>query len=209
MLDGLLAQLLTIKWSTAARNRFRLWLLQFLFFLLLSMIAYWSRFATRAEPSPRPRPLSLTSEYQPRNSWTTDLNRLLVDKLSWNQCSEIALLCFVVYYLWVITSRIVPQFSRTSSVVRSISQAPEISLFSLTCLLILACIPLRLFDWREAEDVVASLVMFSLPLKFLFFCRASKSVGPFVVVIYKIVTNDVLCFVTLLVIFVGGFSQCK
>lgn len=182
MLDGLLAQLLTIKWSTAARKRFHLWLCQFLLFLLISLIAYWSRW------------LPTTGTRQ----------------TNWLQlASELALVCFVFYYLWVITSRIVPQFSSRSSILRTISQAPEMSLFSATCLLILICIPLRLLGWHEAEHVVASLIMFTLPLKFLFFCRASISVGPFVVVIYKIVANDVICFIILLVIFVGGFSQCK
>lgn len=49
--------------------------------------------------------------------------------------------------------------------------------------------------------------MFMLPLKLLFFCRASRSIGSFVVMIYKILVNDVLCFVVFLVIFVAGFSQ--
>ena len=49
--------------------------------------------------------------------------------------------------------------------------------------------------------------MFLLPLKLLFFCRASKSLGSFIVMIYKILVNDVLCFVVFLVIFVAGFSQ--
>lgn len=35
------------------------------------------------------------------------------------------------------------------------------------------------------------------------------SVGSFVVMIYKIVVNDVLCFVVFLIIFVAGFSQCE
>lgn len=202
MLDGLLAQLLTIKWTTAARNRFKLWLGQFCLFILLSMIAYCSRFSNRGG-----RISSATNKTD--NQSTIFAGRPRSAPINWENCSEIALIVFVIYYLWVIMSRIVPNFWSKNSIVRLMSQAPEISLFSLTCVLILLCIPLRLLGLREAEDVVASLVMFSLPLKFLFFCRTSKSVGPFVVVIYKIVANDVLCFVVLLVIFVGGFSQCK
>lgn len=205
MLDGLLAQLLTAKWTTAARDRFRLWLGQFLLFMLLAMLAYCSRFKRRrrdAEPADRRAPGS--------PHWLLHARQLATDLwLDWGQCSEIALVAFVLYYVWLITSRIVPRWRSSSSIINSISQAPEIALFSATCLLVLVCVPLRLLGLEEAEDVIASLVMFNLPLKFLFFCRASKSVGPFVVVIYKIVANDVLCFIVLLVIFVGGFSQCE
>lgn len=126
--------------------------------------------------------------------------------LTINTYSEYALVCFVIYYLWITIQRIAPNFRLLS---KSLSQAPEMSLFSLTCLLILTCIPLRILELQQYEDFLAALIMFTLPLKLLFFCRASKSVGMFVVMIYKILVNDVLCFVVFMVIFVAGFSQCK
>lgn len=91
----------------------------------------------------------------------------------------------------------------------ALAQAPEVAMFTFTCLLILACIPLRLLHLAEAEDFVAAIIMFLLPLKLLFFCRASRSLGSFIVMIYKILVNDVLCFVVFLIIFVAGFSQCE
>lgn len=123
-----------------------------------------------------------------------------------NTYSEYAVICFVVYYLWVTVQRILPIFRLRF---KSLAQAPEMFLFSFTCLLVLACIPLRILELHQYEDLLAALIMFTLPLKLLFFCRASKSVGSFVVMIYKILVNDVLCFVVFMVIFVAGFSQCK
>lgn len=125
-----------------------------------------------------------------------------------NTYSEYILICYVLYYLWITFQRLVPSLE-ARAFFRSLAQAPEMSMFSLTCLLILACIPLRLLGWTQIEDFIAALVMFTLPLKLLFFCRASRSVGSFVVMIYTILVNDVLCFVVFLIIFVAGFSQCK
>lgn len=122
--------------------------------------------------------------------------------------SEYLLVCYVAYYLWFTIIRLI-RSSGFDSFCRSLAQAPEMSLFTVTCLLILVCIPFRLIGWKRYEDFMAALVMFTLPLKLLFFCRASMSVGSFVVMIYKIVVNDVLCFVVFLIIFVAGFSQCK
>lgn len=122
--------------------------------------------------------------------------------------SEYLIIIFVIYYLWFTLFRLI-RSSGYQNFVNSLHQAPEMSLFTLTCLLILMCIPLRLLQLHRLEDVLASVIMFMLPLKLLFFCRASLSVGSFVVMIYKILVNDVLCFVVFLLIFVAGFSQCK
>jgi len=42
---------------------------------------------------------------------------------------------------------------------------------------------------------------------FLFFCRGFKIVGPFVVMIYKMLKGDLLRFFTIYLIFMIGFSQ--
>lgn len=185
MLDGLLIQLLKVKWETAARGKFYSWLCQFLFLMFVSSIAYITRF-------------------DKTNSQTEPFN--LFNQI--NVYSEYVLVFCVFYYLTMTIQRSVPKLG-IRSFFRSLVRAPEMLVFTLTCLLILTCIPLRLLEWNQAEDFIAALIMFTLPLKFLFFCRASRSVGPFVVMIYKILVNDVLCFVVFLIIFVAGFSQCK
>ena len=49
--------------------------------------------------------------------------------------------------------------------------------------------------------------MFLTPMHFLFFCRGFKAVGPFVIMIYKMIVSDLLCFVLIYLIFALGFGQ--
>jgi hypothetical protein len=232
MLDGLLSDLLQIKWETSVRGIFRSWLLLFAVFLVISSIAYITRLD-----------LNTASKWVARYNATTnssgstktkdDQDRLaykvaLVYKLT-NQYSELLVAACVAYYLFILTKRcLIEQQSsklnnnkprRTSFMLRLFTgspmnkiliQAPELTIFTFNCLLVIMCIPLRLvFKWHEAEDFLAAIIMFLMPLKLLFFCRGSKSLGSFIVMIYKILVNDVLCFVVFLVIFIAGFSQCK
>lgn len=165
-------------------------------FMVISTTAYVTRFNQNNRYSTTLNVTESTLDYFP------------VDSRTFNTYSEYVLVCFVIYYLWVTIQRITPSLG-TQSRFKSLAQAPEMSMFSFTCVLILTCIPLRFLDWHLTEDIIVAIVMFTLPLKLLFFCRASRSVGSFVVMIYKILVNDVLCFVVFLIIFVIGFSQCK
>jgi hypothetical protein len=49
--------------------------------------------------------------------------------------------------------------------------------------------------------------MFSLNV--ICFHRGFKTVGPFVVMIYRMIMGDLLRFVSIYLVFVMGFSQCK
>jgi len=178
-----------VPWSNGTRSyRFYWWLYQFLAFLLISLVAY----ITRLDDQSAERILF----------FGTVSNRDI------NTYSEYLLICFVIYYLQISIRRIV-HVLEAKTLSNSLARAPEMTMFMFTCFLVLACIPLRMLNLKQAEDTLAALIIFLIPLKLLFFCRASKSVGPFVVMIYKIVVNDVLCFVVFLVIFVAGFSQCE
>lgn len=50
-------------------------------------------------------------------------------------------------------------------------------------------------------------IMLTTSPYFLFFCRGFKTVGPFVVMIYRMVMGDLLRFVCIYMVFVIGFSQ--
>jgi hypothetical protein len=152
-----------------------------------------------------------------------------------NQYSELLVVCCIAYYLFILTRQCLAEspllrFGAAKTIpsldnnfrsrpvaarlaggpTKILAQAPELIIFTATCCLVVLCIPLRLvFGWREAEDFLATIIMFLMPLKLLFFCRGSKSLGSFIVMIYKILVNDVLCFVVFLVIFIAGFSQCE
>ncbi|XP_025837236.1 transient receptor potential cation channel subfamily V member 5 [Agrilus planipennis] len=85
--------------------------------------------------------------------------------------------------------------------------APSRVMFLFSCILMQIILPLRLSCQDEAEDVVAVVIMLTTAPYFLFFCRGFKTVGPFVVMIYRMVMGDLLRFATIYMVFVMGFSQ--
>ncbi|XP_054168639.1 transient receptor potential cation channel subfamily V member 5-like, partial [Oppia nitens] len=86
-------------------------------------------------------------------------------------------------------------------------KVPGRIMFLMSCILIVITIPLRLLCLPQYEDRIIALSMFLTPMKLLFFCRGFKTVGPFVVMIYKMIVSDLLCFVTIYMIFVMGFAE--
>lgn len=87
------------------------------------------------------------------------------------------------------------------------SKVPGRVMFGFSCLLILAALPVRLICDPRTEDRLVTLAMFFTPMHFLFFCRGFKAVGPFVIMIYKMIVSDLLRFVIIYLIFVAGFAQ--
>lgn len=128
-----------------------------------------------------------------------------------NIISEILLILLIILYLQSAFFRTlrVGNSSFYEILLKTLTRSPEMSLFVLASIMIIFSIPLVRLNpqFKLVEDSLTAFVMFALPLKFLFFCRAFRSVGPFVIMIYKIVVNDLLCFVIIMLIFVFGFSQ--
>ncbi|XP_060516744.1 transient receptor potential cation channel subfamily V member 5 [Cylas formicarius] len=85
--------------------------------------------------------------------------------------------------------------------------APSRVMFLFSCILVLSIPWLRLWCQDEIEDVVAIVIMLTTAPYFLFFCRGFKTVGPFVVMIYRMVMGDLLRFASIYLVFVMGFSQ--
>jgi hypothetical protein len=65
---------------------------------------------------------------------------------------------------------------------------------------------LRLFD-IEAESAVLAIASIIGWGYMLFFIMAFRLTGPFVVMIYKMLLNDVLRFFIIYIVFLAGFSQ--
>jgi hypothetical protein len=61
----------------------------------------------------------------------------------------------------------------------------------------------------KLEDVIWAICILLTSIKFLFFFRGFKSVGPFVLMLYKIIVRDLSRFIIIYCIFLIGFSQCK
>ena len=98
-------------------------------------------------------------------------------------------------------------------------------LFLLACLLVLVAVPARLLCFSGLEDTLAIVIMTCTGPYFLFFCRGFKLVGPMVIMVYRMLAQDIvrcpqprlfifftICFAcvrfgSVFFIFVMGFSQ--
>ncbi|KAK0396408.1 hypothetical protein QR680_001707 [Steinernema hermaphroditum] len=89
----------------------------------------------------------------------------------------------------------------------SLSGFPAKAIFLVSCALVLLAFVLRASCLDEAEDIAWMVVVLLTAVKFLYFCRAFSKVGPFVLMIYKIIVRDLLRFFVIYCIIVAGFSQ--
>ncbi|CAG9853902.1 unnamed protein product [Phyllotreta striolata] len=89
----------------------------------------------------------------------------------------------------------------------NLKTSPSRVMFLFSCILMLFIPMLRIACQDEMEDVIAVMVMLTTAPYFLFFCRGFKTVGPFVVMIYRMVMGDLIRFATIYLVFVMGFSQ--
>lgn len=87
--------------------------------------------------------------------------------------------------------------------------APSRVMFLFSCCILTSFPFLRLACVDEIEDMLAVVVMLTTAPYFLFFCRGFKTVGPFVVMIYRMIMGDLLRFASIYLVFVMGFSQGK
>jgi len=85
--------------------------------------------------------------------------------------------------------------------------APSRVMFLFSCILVQVMVVLRFGCLTEWEDTIAVLVMLTTAPYFLFFSRGFKKVGPFVVMIYRMIQGDLLRFVIIYTVFIMGFSQ--
>jgi hypothetical protein len=97
---------------------------------------------------------------------------------------------------------------------RNLKSAPPKLLFVISCVLFLGCIPARAGQlgeeeatWRTVEE---AFLIFAVPgswFYLMFFCGAIKLTGPFVTMIFKMVTGDMFTFSIVYTICLLGFSQ--
>ena len=97
---------------------------------------------------------------------------------------------------------------------RNIKSAPPKMLFVISTFLILGCIPCRLLQLGDQEEKFRTLeeafLVFGVPgswFYLMFFCGAIKLTGPFVTMIFKMVTGDMFTFSIVYTICLLGFSQ--
>ncbi|XP_051173133.1 uncharacterized protein LOC127289317 isoform X4 [Leptopilina boulardi] len=87
------------------------------------------------------------------------------------------------------------------------SHEPAKFIFLISNLLILACIPCRLSGNRLAEDAILIVAVPGSWFLLMFFAGAIRLTGPFVTMIYSMITGDMLTFGIIYTIVLFGFSQ--
>ena len=92
--------------------------------------------------------------------------------------------------------------------------APPKMLFVISCFLFLGCIPARIGQLGPQEEtfrtVEEAFLIFAVPgswFYLIFFCGAIKLTGPFVTMIFKMVTGDMFTFSIVYGICLLGFTQ--
>ncbi|CAG5121339.1 unnamed protein product [Candidula unifasciata] len=87
------------------------------------------------------------------------------------------------------------------------SHAPAQTVYLISCLLLLACLPLRLSRLHAVEDILVILAAPCVWSSLLFFARGYSLTGPFVTMIYKMIVGDLFRFGIIYVIFLAAFTQ--
>ncbi|XP_058063684.1 uncharacterized protein LOC131213624 [Anopheles bellator] len=93
------------------------------------------------------------------------------------------------------------------SFLKSLGQAPAKAIFLISNILILACIPLRVIGDTETEEAI---LLFAVPgswFLLMFFAGAIGLTGPFVTMIFSMITGDMFTFGIIYMIVLFGFSQ--
>uniref|UniRef100_A0A0A9VZJ0 Transient receptor potential cation channel subfamily V member 6 n=2 Tax=Lygus hesperus TaxID=30085 RepID=A0A0A9VZJ0_LYGHE len=109
--------------------------------------------------------------------------------------------------LYIIAALREARFLGYSMFVENLMTAPSRVMFLFSCVLMLTLPFFRFSCNEEVEDVIAVVIMLTTAPYFLFFCRGFKTVGPFVVMIYRMIMGDLLRFATIYLVFVMGFAQ--
>ncbi|XP_037940165.1 transient receptor potential cation channel subfamily V member 5 [Teleopsis dalmanni] len=119
--------------------------------------------------------------------------------------AEIVIFCGAILYLLAALRE--ARFLGYKMFIENLMTAPSRVMFLFSCCLMMTIPWLRLSCLTEMDDHVAVVIMLTTAPYFLFFCRGFKTVGPFVVMIYRMVMGDLLRFVSIYLVFVMGFSQ--
>ncbi|XP_072745359.1 uncharacterized protein Iav [Anoplolepis gracilipes] len=186
MLDGgIIQRLLEEKWKTFARLQFLKRLIILVFHLAsLSLAIYF-----------RPADVDAVLLQWPKE--ITDVVRTAAECIT-----VLGVLNYILVQLGGEMINVGPL-----SFLKQLSHEPAKLIFVISNLLILACIPCRIAGNRHAEDAI---LVFAVPgswFLFMFFAGAIRLTGPFVTMVYSMITGDMLTFGIIYTIMLFGFSQ--
>ncbi|GLG93506.1 Inactive, transient receptor potential ion channel [Gryllus bimaculatus] len=185
MLDGgIIQKLLEEKWKTFARIQFLKRLAILALHLLLLSAAVYLRPTNPAVP--------------------------LLGPIEWNDicryCAEIGTVMGVLSYVILQQGEEIKN-QGLGSFLKQLIHSPDKFIFLLSNLMILMCIPLRLIGDRKTEEAI---LVFAVPgswFLLMFFAGAIRLTGPFVTMVYSMITGDMLTFGIIYTVVLFGFSQ--
>nr|XP_012147391.1 PREDICTED: transient receptor potential cation channel subfamily V member 5 isoform X2 [Megachile rotundata]XP_012147392.1 PREDICTED: transient receptor potential cation channel subfamily V member 5 isoform X2 [Megachile rotundata]XP_012147393.1 PREDICTED: transient receptor potential cation channel subfamily V member 5 isoform X2 [Megachile rotundata]XP_012147394.1 PREDICTED: transient receptor potential cation channel subfamily V member 5 isoform X2 [Megachile rotundata]XP_012147395.1 PRED len=154
---------------------------------------------------------SVLFEADNKSDWWTDLTtecRLMQLTTASAKIRLIAeIFMEIAAILYILAALREARFLGLNMFIENLMTVPSRVMFLFSCCILLSFPFLRLSCADEVEDVLAVVVMLTTAPYFLFFCRGFKTVGPFVVMIYRMIMGDLLRFVSIYLVFVIGFSQ--
>ncbi|XP_016939261.2 uncharacterized protein iav [Drosophila suzukii] len=209
MLDGgIIQRLLEEKWKTFAQNQFLKRLLILSTHLLCLSVSVYLRPAHNgeAEGEDSEGSESLTAAIQEME--TDDGNGKDGNSAQTvaRYCAEFATLAGVLSYV-IFQQGDEIKNQGLSAFLKQLSHAPAKAIFLFSNLLILACIPFRLIGDTDTEEAI---LIFAVPgswFLLMFFAGAIRLTGPFVTMIYSMITGDMFTFGIIYCIVLCGFSQ--
>nr|XP_050863720.1 uncharacterized protein LOC127070009 [Vespula vulgaris] len=186
MLDGgIIQRLLEEKWKTFARLQFLKRLIILAFHLIsLSLAVYL-------------RPAELDAVLLKWPEEITEMARIAAE------C--ITVLGVLSYILVQLGGEMVNV--GLLSFLKQLTHEPAKLIFVISNLLILACIPCRFAANRDAEDAILVVAVPGSWFLLMFFAGAIRLTGPFVTMIYSMITGDMLTFGIIYAVVLFGFSQ--
>ncbi|XP_056638835.1 transient receptor potential cation channel subfamily V member 6 [Diorhabda sublineata] len=186
MLDGgIIQRLLEEKWKTFARNQFLKRLLILVVHLIFLSLAVYMR------PDDPDVPLL---------EWSDDPATIA------RYSAEVGTILGVLSYV-ILQQGDEIRNQGIWAFLKQQSNSPPKTIFLLSNLLILCCIPFRLSGDRNTEEAI---LLFAVPgswFLLMFFAGAVRLTGPFVTMIYSMITGDMLTFGIIYTIVLFGFSQ--
>ncbi|XP_011054744.1 PREDICTED: transient receptor potential cation channel subfamily V member 5 isoform X2 [Acromyrmex echinatior] len=114
---------------------------------------------------------------------------------------------FIAAVLYILAALREAKFLGLHMFIENLMTVPSRVMFLISCCILMWFPVLRFTCSDEVEDMLAVVVMLTTAPYFLFFCRGFKTVGPFVVMIYRMIMGDLIRFVSIYLVFVMGFSQ--
>ncbi|KPJ00835.1 Transient receptor potential cation channel subfamily V member 6 [Papilio xuthus] len=190
MLDGgIIQRLLEEKWKTFARQKFLKRLMIFMLHLLLLSVSVYLRHS------------SIEADANP--NWgleVTDARGGI--RLASELGTILSTLCYIILQQGdeIKNQGLVAYF-------KQLIHEPAKFIFLASNLLLLACIPARLSRHMMVEEAILIFVLPGSWFLLMFFAGAVKLTGPFVTMIYSMITGDMFTFGIIYSIVLFGFSQ--